>query len=143
MLMRTGRKPFETSDVVPFGAENRRLRPPDCLGELQRRAFLDLVCSAPISQFRKCDVPLLCRWAELTVIAEQAAFEMQQGGLVVDGRVSPWFVIHRDATRELLSLSQRLQLGPRGRTQRAPKIKPGSVSYYETMALQGDLDDAN
>jgi phage terminase small subunit len=145
--MQSGRKPFETNDVVPFGVERRRLQPPDCLGELQRRAFLDLVCSVPISQFRRSDLALLCRWSELTVMAETAAFHLGADGMVINGKegpkVSPWFTIHRDATRELRALSQRLQLGPRGRTLKAPKVKPGSVSYYETMGLQGDLDDAN
>src|SRR5262245_38168801 len=141
-----GRPPHETTEITPFGAESGRLRPPDCLGELQRRAFVDLVTSCPAAQFRRCDLSLLCRWAELTVIAEQAAFELQQGGIVLTGklgsRVSPWFAIHRDATRELRALSQRLQLGPRGRTPKAPKTVGGRVSYYDRMDLEGDLDDA-
>jgi phage terminase small subunit len=141
-----GRKPYETTEVVPFGVESRRLRPPDCLGELQKRAFLDLVCSVPAGQFRKCDLSLLCRWAELTIMAEEAAFQLQQGGMVVEGKegpkVSPWFAIHRDTTRELRSLSQRLQIGPRGRTWKAPKTKPGTISYYDRMRLEGELDDA-
>jgi hypothetical protein len=128
--------------MAPFGVgvENRRLRAPDCLGELQKRAFLDLVSSCPAGQFRKCDLSLLCRWAELTIMAEEAAFQLQQGGMVVDGKPSPWFTIHRDATRELRSLSQRLQLGPRGRTPKAPKIKPGAVSYYDQMRLMPEND---
>ena len=137
-----GRTSFETTDVAFFGAENRRLKPPDCLGTLQKQAFLDLVTSVPRGQFRKCDLPLLCRFAELTVIAEQAAFEMQQGGMVTTdqkGRqsISPWAVLHRNATQELRLLSQRLQLGPRGRAQKAPKQTPGRVSYYDEMALTG------
>jgi hypothetical protein len=118
------------------------LQPPDCLGNLQKRAFLDLILSVPRSQFRRSDLALLCRWAELTVIAEAAAFQMEQGGMVTDkGKVSPWFVIHRDTCKELRALSQRLQLGPRGRTPKAPKVKPASVSYYERMAME-DRDDA-
>ena len=94
-----GRKPYETTELTSYGA-SRRLRPPDCLGELQKQAFIDLVSSCSTSQFRKCDVALLCRWAELTVIAEQAAFEMQPGdgqGSVpasaeaVSNRVAPGF----------------------------------------------------
>jgi hypothetical protein len=137
----TGRKPYDTTELTTYGA-SRRLRPPDCLGDLQKQVFIDLVASCPASQFRKCDVGLLCRWAELTVIAEQAAFEMQQGGLVTDkGKPSPWFIIHRDASRELRQLSQRLQIGPGGRTPKAPKTLPRNLSYYERMALEGDLDD--
>ena len=139
-----GRPPHETTDLAPFGVENRRLRPPDCLGELQRKAFIDLVTSCPTSQFHRCDLPLLCRWAELTIMAEQAAFELQQGGMVVNtkegSKVSPWFAIHRDVTRELRALSQRLQLGPRGRTPKAPKTVAGRVSYYDRMLLEAPLN---
>jgi len=142
-----GRPPHETTDLAPFYAESERLRPPDCLGELQRRAFVELVASCPVSQFRKSDLGLLCRYCELQVMCETAAFHLGADGMVVDGKegpkVSPWFAIHRDCCRELRSLSQRLQIGPRGRTPKAPKTVAGRVSYYERMMLEGDLDDAN
>jgi len=142
-----GRPPHETTDITPLGVGIGRLRPPDCLGELQRRAFVDLVTSCPVSQFQRSDVGLLCRWAELTVMAEQAVLEMQKEGMVVTGqhgpKVSPWFAIYRDATRELRALSQRLQLGPRGRAPKAPKTVAGRVSYYDRMDLEGDSDEAN
>src|SRR4029077_15028878 len=93
-MARTGRKPFETTDVVPFGAGNERLRPPPSLAEPEKQAFLDLVTTTDPKQFRPSDLPRLCRWAELTVMAEQAAGELQAGGMVTaDGRVSPWFTI--------------------------------------------------
>src|SRR5262249_45058018 len=108
--------------------------------------FVELVMSCPATQFHRSDVGLLCRWSELTVMAEQAAFKLAHEGMVVAGqhgpKVSPWFSIHRDATRELRALSQRLQLGPRGRTPKAPKTVAGRVSSYERMDLEGDLDDA-
>jgi|SRR6516225_5337794 len=136
-----GRKPFEITELTTHGP-HRRLAPPACLGELQKQAFINLVTTCPASQFRRGDIDLLCRWAELTVMAEQAAFELQQNGIVTDkGRVSPWFTIHRDTSKELRLLSQRLQLGPRGRAQRAPKTQAGPMSYYEEMRLRGDLDD--
>jgi phage terminase small subunit len=142
-----GRPPHETTDIAPFGVESGRLRPPGHLGEQQKRAFLDLVTTCPRSQFVAADIPLLCRWAELIVMAEKAVLEMQREGMVVDGqhgpKVSPWFAIHRDATRELRALSQRLQLGPRGRTPKAPKTKAGPVSYYDVMQLEGDDEPAN
>ena len=143
-----GRPPHETTDVMPYGVESRRLRPPASLGELQKRVFVELVTSCPVSQFRRSDVGLLCRWSELTVMAEQAARELEQGGMVVTGqhgpKTSPWFSIYRDAVRELRSLSQRLQLGPRGRTPRAPKTLAARTSYYDVMDLvEGGHDDAN
>jgi len=142
-----GRPPHETTEVTPFYVESGRLRPPDCLGELQRRVFVELVSSCPVSQFRKSDVGLLARWAELTVMAETAAFHLGADGMVVStkegSKVSPWFQIHRDVTRELRALSQRLQIGPRGRAPKASKTKAGPVSYYERMMLEGDDEPAN
>ena len=139
----TGRKPFETTDVVPFGAGNERLRPPPSLGKPEKQAFLDLVTTTDPKQFRPSDLPLLCRWAELTVMAEQAAGELQAGGMVTaDGRVSPWFTIHQQATKSLTGLALRLRLGPQSRTPKAPKTKPGAVSYYDRMTLEGVSRDA-
>jgi phage terminase small subunit len=142
-----GRPPHETTDITPFGVESRRLRPPDCLGELQRRVFIDLVTSCPISQFHKSDLGLLCRYCELQVMAETAVSHLEADGMVVTGqhgpKVSPWFAIHRDSTRELRALSQRLQIGPRGRAAKAPKTRAGPVSYYDRMDLEGGHDDAN
>jgi phage terminase small subunit len=140
-----GRPPHETTDLTAFGA--RRLRAPDCLGELQKRAFIDLVAACPASQFCRSDLGLLCRWAELSVMCETAVSHLETDGMVVTGvqgpKVSPWFTIHRDATRELRSLSQRLQIGPRARTPRAPKTVAGHVSYYQKMELEDDSDEAN
>ena len=139
----TGRKPFETTDVVPFGAGNERLRPPPSLREPEKQAFLDLVTTTDPKQFRPSDLPLLCRWAELTVMAEQAAGELQAGGMVTaDGRVSPWFTIHQQATKGLTGLALRLRLGPQSRTPKAPKTKPAAVSYYDRMTLEGVSRDA-
>ena len=139
-----GRRPFGSVEITGYAGATRRLSPPESLGALQRAAFIDLVSSAPASQFRRSDVGLLARWAELTVMCEQAAFELQQGGMVTDkGKVSPWFAIHNAATRELRMLSQRLHLGPRSRTLKAVKTQPGRPpSYYERMALEG-FDDAD
>src|SRR5260370_18734318 len=141
-MERTGRKPYSTTEMVQFGLGTRRLSPPDCLNELQRQSFINLVTSCPAGQFRRCDLPLLARWSELDVLAATAAFHLQADGAVTaDRRLSPWFQVHRACTRELRALSQRLQLGPRGRSPRAPKTLPGSVSYYETAALGGDDHD--
>ena len=143
-MARMGRKPFITTDVVEFGADSRRLQPPDCLGELQKRAFVDLICSVPRGQFRASDLPLLARYAELVVMAETAAFHLGADGMVTpEGQVSPWFRVHRDVSRELRVLSQRLRLDPKARTKKAPKTLAESTSYYETMRLQGDFDDAD
>jgi hypothetical protein len=138
-----GRRPFSSVEITGYAGAVRRLSPPECLGELQRQAFIELIASCPASQFRRSDVGLLARWAELTVMCEQAAFELQQGGMVTDkGRVSPWFGIHNAATRELRMLSQRLHLGPRSRTLKVAKTQAAPMSYYEKMALDG-FDDVD
>jgi len=139
-----GRRPFSSVEITGYAGATRRLSPPACLGELQRQAFIRLVSGCPASQFRSGDVELLCRWAELTVMCEQAAFELQQNGMVTDkGRPSPWFSIHNAATRELRMLSQRLHVGPRSRTLKVAKTQAAStMSYYEKMALEG-FDDVD
>jgi len=144
-MARMGRKPYETTDIMPFGANSRRLQPPDCLGELQKRAFVDLITSVPRSQFRASDLPLLARYAELVVMAETAAFHLGADGMVTpEGQVSPWFRIHREVSRELRTLAQRLRLDPKARgDKRAPKTQVGRVSYYEQMNLEGYDDDVD
>ena len=145
-MTKTGRKPYETTDVMPFGANSRRLQPPDCLGELQKRAFLDLITCVPRGQFRACDLPLLARYAELVVMAETASFHLGADGMVIQSekgsRVNPWFQIYRDTTRELRVLAQRLRLDPKARAKKAPKTEAAGVSYYERMALE-DFDDVD
>ena len=146
-MARMGRKPYETTDIMPFGANSRRLQPPDCLGELQKRAFVDLICSVPRGQFRASDLPLLARYAELVVMAETASFHLGADGMVIQSekgsRVNPWFQIYRDTTRELRVLAQRLRLDPKARAKKAPKTQTGHVSYYEEMNLEGYDDDVD
>jgi hypothetical protein len=142
-MARTGRSPYETTDVVPFGFGRRRLLPPANLGEAEKQAFLDVVTSCPAAQFQPSDLPLLCRWAELVVMAERAAKVMDiEGMLKADGKPSGHFVIHREATRGLNALALRLRLGPQSRAQKAPRQKVATASYYERMELEGERDEA-
>jgi hypothetical protein len=143
-MAKTGRPPYETSDVVPFGLGNRRLSPPASLGQAEKQAFLDLITSCPATQFHSSDLPLLCRWAELVVMAETAAKAMaSEGMLKPDGKPSGHFAIHREATRALNALALRLRLGPQSRAQKAPRQKVSNVSYYERMQLlEGASDGA-
>jgi hypothetical protein len=131
----TGRKPFKTYDLQPFGF-GERLKPPGSLGEPEKRAFLDLICRVPAGQFRESDLPLLCRWAEVTIMAEQAAGELAAQGMVVDGKVSPWFSIHQQATKALGMLALRLHLAPQSRAHAAPKTLPATLSYYDRWSLE-------
>jgi hypothetical protein len=136
----TGRQSYATIDVTPFGPEGRP-RPPKSLGELEKRAFLDLISKVPAGQFRASDISLICRWAEVTVMAEQAAGELAAGGMVTaDGKVSPWFAIHERCTKSLVALALRLRLSPQARADKAPKTLPGPVSYYDLKQLEDGPD---
>jgi phage terminase small subunit len=137
-----GRSPYATYDVHSFDTPNPRIRPPDSLSELEKKVFRALVSACPADQFRKSDVGLLSRWAELSVMAEQAAFEMTHNGRVTaDGKVSPWFSIYTQATKQLNGLALRLRLGPQSRASKAPKTLPQEPSYYDLM--EDDDDDGD
>jgi phage terminase small subunit len=135
-------------DVTLYGTGSARLRPPATLGEPERRAFLDLVTTTPAEQFQPSDMPLLIRWAELTVMCEQARGELAVQGMVVTddkgkASVSPWFTIHQQAVKALSGLALRLRLGPQSRASKAPKKTAGPVSYFERMELEGIRDDGD
>ena len=142
-----GRSPYATYDVSPFDTPIPRIRPPDSLSELEKKVFRALVSACPADQFRRSDIGLLCRWSELSVMVEQAASEMTHNGRVTpDGKVSPWFSIYTQATKQLNGLALRLRLGPQSRASKAPKTLPRELSYYEEMQLaeaEGDDDDGD
>src|SRR5438034_11024180 len=119
--MPTGRQPYDTTDIEPFGAGNRRLRPPASLSEPAKAAFLDLVTSVTADHFQAADIPLMARWAELTVLCEDASVELQrQGMLAPDGLgYSPWLRAYLDLTKALSNLALRLRLGPQSRAPKA------------------------
>jgi hypothetical protein len=60
--------------------------------------------------------------------------------VTADGRVSPWFTIHHQATKSLTGLA--LRLGTQSRTPRAPKTQAATISYYERMTLEATRDDS-
>jgi phage terminase small subunit len=142
--MPRGRKPFEVTDVVPYGGDSRRLQPPAGLGEAAKRVFLDVVVTTPRTQFQSSDTPLLCRYAEACVMAEEAAAKLAaEGAVTADGRVSPWFRIHQQACKTMAGLAMRLRLGPQSRSRMAPKSRAGPVSYYDRMTLEGTREDGH
>ena len=123
---------------------DQRLQPPACLSEAERRAFLDLVSTCPVGQFVASDLPLIARWCEATVQAEQAAAELHAHGMVTKGgKVSAWFTIHQQATKTMKDLALRLKLSPQSRHHKAPKTLPSRMTAYERLALEeGDNDEA-
>ena len=137
-----GRRPFVTVDTTPWYHAGQRLKPPTCLGEAERAIFIDLIGSVPAAQFQASDLPLICRWCELEVMAQTAADELRDSGMVTaDGKKSPWVEIHAMATKGQAMLALRLRLGPQSRQPRAPKTQAAPMSYYERASLLGDDDD--
>jgi phage terminase small subunit len=128
----------QTTEVVPLFGADRRLRPPDGLPDGARRCFVDLVTALPAGHFKPADLPLLCRFAEATAVAEEAAFQMSQpGGLVtVEGKASPWIGIHSTMTKQLNILALRLRLGPQSRALKQSKKEPAPVSVYDRLRMQ-------
>jgi hypothetical protein len=138
---KTGRNAFVATDIVRYG-EPGRLAPPASLGEAEKQAFLDLVCSVPVTQFAACDLPLLCAWAETVALRERMATRMSiEGELDEKGTPSGAFTIHKEATKTLNALALRLRVSPQSRAQKAPGREVRPVSYYERMELEGVLDD--
>jgi phage terminase small subunit len=72
------------------------------------------VSGCDAGHFREPDLPLLSRYCEAAVLAEQAALELRNGA-VVDGKPSPWIVIQEKCVRAMVSLSMRLCLSPQSR----------------------------
>src|SRR5262245_23619808 len=146
-MPKTGRSPHVTTDAVPFGLPNRRLRPPGTLSELEKRAFVALVAASPAEQFTAADMDLLVSWAETTVLARRAARELELAGgpVLPDGKTNAWFAIHQQCVKTLNGLAIRLRLSPQGRnpTARASKKTVAELSYYDVMALEGLPDDNN
>ena len=136
---KTGRNAFVATDLVRYG-EPGRLAPPASLGEAERKAFLDLVCSVPVTQFAPCDLPLLCRWAETVALAERMVVE---GEITEQGKVNPAVAVHREAVKTLNALALRLRVSPQSRAQKAPRREVRPVSCYERMELEGVLDDGD
>jgi phage terminase small subunit len=141
LMAKSGPENYQTTEVVPFGSD-RRLRPPDTLGDGARRIFTELVGSLPSGHFKAGDISLLCRYCEMAAVAEEAAFQMAQpGGMVTtDGKVSPWFSIHASATKSMGALAPRLRLGPLSRAKQQSKRAVQPLSVYDEMRAQRDWD---
>jgi hypothetical protein len=140
-MPKTGRNSFVATDIIPYG-EPGRLRPPPSLGDVEKRAFLDLVTACPAGQFQACDLPLLCRWAETVALAERMATRMAiEGEITEQGKVNPAVAVHREAVKTLNALALRLRVSPQSRAQKAPRREMRQVSYYERLDLELAADD--
>jgi hypothetical protein len=91
----------ELSIVTGIGSRANRLRPPPTLSEAERTAFVEIVNSCDPKHFVRSDLPLLCRYAEASVLAERAAHELRQGA-VIGGRPSPWIAVQEKSVRAMV-----------------------------------------
>jgi phage terminase small subunit len=135
------RRSAASLSVVSLDRRASRLRPPAHLSEAERSAFVDLVSACKPGHFQASDLPLLCRYVEASVLAEQAATELRREGPVIAGRVSPWVTVQEKAVRALVALSMRLRLSPQARAPNNPSRRPSQVSHYEKMALGDDREE--
>ena len=88
---------------------------PADLGELERKAFLDIVLACKPSHFQPSDLPLLAAYCRAIVLERQASNALAVAGHVTeDGRVSPWMKVWEQANKAMLSLAHRLRLSPQG-----------------------------
>jgi phage terminase small subunit len=142
--MSSGRQPYSTTDIAPYGAGLRRLRPPASLSKPAKAAFVDLVVNMPAGHFEPADVVLMTRWCELSVMCETASGELETSSNMVDadGKPSPWLRVYLDCTKTLSGLALRLRLGPQSRAFKASKKKIATLSYYERMDLENDASES-
>src|SRR5262249_27343909 len=108
----------------------------------EKAHFVALVSRCPATQFQQSDLPLICRWAELAAMAEEAAEHLQTEDLVVGDKLNPWLLAHLQVTRALSGLALRLKVSPQARSPKAPKVKAAPMSVYDIMELSEPDDEA-
>jgi hypothetical protein len=115
-----------------------RLTPPPTLNADAARVFIDVVCSVRPEHFQPADGLLLARYAEVSVMAGDAATMLATDGPVTaDGKPSPWLNVHAQMVKAMLGLSHRLRLSPQGRSPTNPSRPAQAVSYYDRWKLEG------
>ena len=131
------RKSSAALAVVGVDGRPGRLRPPATLSDSERTVFVNLVGACKPEHFQASDLPLLARYCEATVLAEQAAEHLRTEGAVIAGRVSPWITVQEKAIRALTALSMRLRVSPQARAPNNPS-RPQPANVYERMALRDE-----
>jgi phage terminase small subunit len=114
-MKQRGRISAAASSAIAVGDQSTRPSPPATLSEAECELFVAIVSGCDAGHFREPDLPLLSRYCEAAVLAEQAALELRNGA-IVDGKPSPWIVIQEKCVRAMVSLSMRLRLSPQSRT---------------------------
>jgi len=113
-MKQRGRVSAAALSVIDVDDHSTPPAPPASLSEPEREMFATIIAGCDTGHFRQTDLPLLSRYCEAAVLAEQAALELRNGA-VVDGKPSPWIVIQEKCVRAMVSLSMRLRLSPQSR----------------------------
>ncbi len=113
-MKQRGRISAEALSMIGVGGEQARPSPPAGLSKPEREMFATIVAGCDADHFRQTDLPLLSRYCEAAILAEQAALELRNGA-VVNGKPSPWIVVQEKCVRAMVSLSMRLRLSPQSR----------------------------
>ena len=109
-----GRKSAEELSIRVDG-KPERLQPPDYMSAAERQHFKELVACCSPDHFRQSDMPLLARYVEADILAQQAADRLRTEGAVLDGRPNAWITVQEKTCRALVALSGRLRLCPQSR----------------------------
>ena len=71
------RKTAAALSIISVTGEPTRLKPPSFLWALERTVFNQIVASCDARHFRNSDLPVLARYCELIVLAEEAAQQLR------------------------------------------------------------------
>jgi len=113
-MKQRGRISAAALSAIAVNDQPTRPSPPATLSESERELFLAIVSGCDTGHFREADLPLLSRYCEAAILAEQAALELRNGA-VVGGKPSPWIIVQEKSVRAMVSLSMRLRLSPQSR----------------------------
>ena len=113
-MKQRGRMSAAAMSMMGVDGKQARPSPPAGLSEPEREMFASIVAGCDANHFRQTDLPLLSRYCEAAILAEQAALELRNGA-VLNGKPSPWIVVQEKCVRAMVSLSMRLRLSPQSR----------------------------
>lgn len=134
-MKQRGRISAAAMSMIGVGDEQARPSPPAGLSEPEREMFATIVAGCDADHFRQTDLPLLSRYCEAAILAEQAALELRNGA-VLNGKPSPWIVIQEKCVRAMVSLSMRLRLSPQSRVD--PKTLARQPQYSGPKPWESD-----
>ena len=115
--------------VLPpsIDAGKGRLKPSSNLIAPERELFVKLVHGCAPAHFRETDRLLLEEYVREALLLQQAAEALRQNGAVMpDGKINPWFQIQQRACKTMAVLATRLRLTP------ASRLHPKSVARQAT-----------